>query len=802
MPPGNGIALAVHSEQLTTMFRSYFKTAVRSLLRYKGYSLLNITGLAAGIVCAALICLWVEAELTYNYEFKKHDRLYHIVENQTYNGKVSTFMATPGPMAEAIVQDIPGIAHAARISSERKEVFSTGAKDLNIKGVYADVNMFDMLNISFITGSYAADFNSSSTIVIGERMARNLFGSTNVVGRTIRMNHGNDYMITGVFRNISGNTTFRFEWIGPISVELERRSFLKTSWGANSIRTYVELLPGAAVEAVNRQLYDYLGTKVKTDTRCFLWAMNDWNLHNEFTDGRISGGRIKYVKLFSVIAIIIVVIACINFMNLSTARAEKRAREVGVRKVMGASRSRLAMQFLAESLVLSFIAVLLSVGILYLVLPLFNLVIDKQLSLQLFQPLHAGALIAIGLLTGLLAGSYPALYLSSFNPISVLKNLRLKTGSMAGLVRRGLVTVQFSISIILIIATIIVYQQISHVKSRNLGFDKDNVISLELQGSLKQHFDVVHKDLLETGLVADAALSELPMLQMWNNSGSYSWKGKREDQDLLVTFEGVSPQFLSTMNIQIKEGRNFRTSGGADSNSVIINRAMATQMGAEGRLGGIITNDRQFEIVGIVEDFLYNDMYAPGAPFLFLSDNNRARWLNIRFKQGADRMKAVAAAQQVITAVNPGYPFEFNFVDEAFNKEFRAEMLTGGLATIFSCLAIFISCLGLFGLAAYTAERRTKEIGIRKVMGASVAGLVKLLSSEFVKLVAISCLIAFPAAWWLMDHWLQQYQYHVNISWWVFGAAGITALLIALLTVSYQAMRAALMNPVVSLRAE
>lgn len=784
------------------MFRNYFNIAVRHLRKNKGYSLLNIAGLATGIVCAALICLWIEAELTYNHDIPGYKNLYLVRENQTYDGKTDTYKGTPGPMGKALAGDIPGIEKAARVSGNSRDLFSLREKNMNIDGHYADASLISMLGLQFISGNPATAFQQLHSLVISEQMAASFFGKNDPVGKTLKVNNGDDYMITGVFKALPENGSFKFQWLAPFAVEEQRQEWLKR-WDANGIQTYVQLSPTADLTAINRQMKGYLATKGDIKTECFLQAMDDWNLHDQYTDGKLSGGRIQYVHLFSLIAGIILLIACINFMNLATANSEKRAREVGVRKVMGAGKGRLLLQFMTESLLMAFVAVGLAVLTLTFVLPLFNAVVGKELSLDLLKPLHIIALILIGLVTGLVAGSYPALYLSSFNPVGALKQLKGRGAGLTGFIRRGLVITQFSVSIVLIISTIIVYQQIHHVKSRHLGFEKDRLISVAIQGQLQEHFDALAHDLQQTGLVVDAALSQSTMLSIWYNTSGYSWKGMEPGRDLLITYDGVSPQYIRTMNMQLLAGRDFYADARMDSNNVIINQALAVQMGAEGRVGGILRQGtRAYNIVGIVGDFLYNNMYSNSAPFLLYSYTAYPNYISVRFKQHADISQALAQTEKIFSQYNPGYPFEYTFTDVEFAKLFKEEALTGKLAGIFAGLAIFISCLGLFGLAAYTAERRTKEIGIRKVMGASVAGLTGLLSREFMKLVAISCLLAFPVAWWVMNNWLNEYAYRIAISWWIFIIAGVLAMLIALATVSYQALRAALANPVKSLRAE
>jgi ABC-type antimicrobial peptide transport system permease subunit len=434
----------------------------------------------------------------------------------------------------------------------------------------------------------------------------------------------------------------------------------------------------------------------------------------------------------------------------------------------------------------------------------FNNLVQKELSVDIFQPAHLIYLIAIALITGVLAGSYPAFYLSSFNPIAVLKNIRIKSSASSGFIRQSLVVIQFSASIILIIGTVIIYQQIQHVKKRELGYNKDNLLYINTQGKMVDHFTSIYNDLKNTGVVENAALSDDPVLQVGSNSDNYTWEGKDATKNPLISWENISPQFISTMGMKLVAGRTFYTDAKVDSNNVIINEAFAKQMGKEGRVGGIIRDGgkKAFQIVGIVKDFLYNDMYAPGAPVLLYCNQSANRVLNIRFKKGVNLTDALAKVSTVIKTDNPGYPFEYQFIDDDFDQLFKTETLTGTLAGVFAGLAIFISCLGLFGLAAYTAERRIKEIGIRKVLGASVSGLVGLLSKDFLQLVGISCVIAFPIAFWALHKWLESYQYRVNINWWVFAVAGVLAMMIALATVSFQAIKAALTNPVKSLRSE
>jgi putative ABC transport system permease protein len=788
------------------MIKNYIKTTLRSLLKNRSFSFLNIAGLAIGIACASLIFLWVQDEMMYNHNYAKRDLLYKVYENQTYNGKTSTFFGTPGPMWKAIKAEIPGIKNTARMTGDGDNpLFAVGEKATTEKGNYADPELLSMLQLPFVKGAATNVFAQLKSVVISETMAKKFFGDTDPMGKTLKVDNDQLFTVTGVFKDLPQNSTYQFQWLAPMA-NIDHKQPWMIIWGANWCRTLVELEPNANLAVINQKLSKYIASKTKATntTQCFLFAMNDWNLHNNFTDGKMDGGRIQYVKTFSFIAWIILLIACINFMNLSTARSEQRAKEVGVRKVMGAGKGKLIGQFIGEAVIMSFIAVLVAVGLIYLALPSFNNLVQKELVVDVFDPSHLIYLIGIGVITGLLAGSYPAFYLSGFNPISVLKNIRIKSSASSGFIRQSLVVLQFSVSIILIIGTVIIYQQIQHVKNRSIGYNKDNLVYIQLQGKQADGFAPVYNDLMRSGIVANAALSDDKVLEIGSNNDNYAWDGKDASKNPLISWQNVSPQFISTMGFKLAAGHDFNNDSKIDSNNVIINEAFAKQMSKEGRVGGILREGgtRPLTVIGILKDYLYNDMYGQAAPLVLYNHPVGTSILSIRFKPGVDIQDALTKTGAIVKADYPGYPFEYQFIDSDFKQLFKTETLTGTLAGVFASLAIFISCLGLFGLAAYTAERRIKEIGIRKVLGASVSGLAGLLSKDFLKLVGISCVIAFPFALWGVNKWLQAYQYRVNIDWWVFAVAGITALLIALATVSFQAIKAALMNPVKSLRSE
>ncbi|HJT74591.1 MAG TPA: ABC transporter permease [Chitinophaga sp.] len=792
------------------MFRSYLKVAMRNLFRNKAYNFLNIFGLAIGIVCAGVIFLWVEDEITFDHTHEKRDRIYAVLANWDYSGYTPTFSTIPALAGPEVKRDIPGIKDACRLSSTTPPVlFNIGDKSVYASGRYVDASLFNIFTLPFTEGNAATAFKDLYSIVVTQRTAKKLFGvDKDVVGRRVKMDNKQEYIVGGVLKDIPENSSIRFEWVAPFQIFYQQNSWL-SNWTNNAIDTYVELEPAADPAAIDKKLYNFIQQRApEAINHLFLFNMNKWRLYGNFVNGKPSGGRIQYVRMFSIIAWIILLIACINFMNLATARSEKRAREVGVRKVMGANRKGLVVQFIGEALIMAALACFMAVLIITLVLPACNALMDKNLSLGLEKPLHIAALLLIIFICGLVAGSYPSLYLSSFRPVAVLKGFNIKEGGVS-FIRRGLVVLQFTVSIILIICTAIIYQQIQHVKNRDLGFNKDLLLSMNIQGNMLQHFDAIRQDLLNTGLVENAALTDHETIYGGNNTSAMNWRGKPQNESILVSQRMVSPEFVKTSGMQLIEGRDFYKES-ADSSNVIITESLAKLMGEGSAVGKTIETASPFgpdkllvfKVVGVLKDYVYGDMYTKSDPVVLFCYPPVATLMYVRLKPAADPVAALSAVEKVMTVDNPGYPFAYTFVNDQFNNMFQTEMLVGRLSRVFALLAILISCLGLFGLAAYTAERRTREIGIRKVLGASVTGITALLSRDFLRLVGIACVIGFPLAWWAMSVWLQGYAYRVSIHWWVFVMTGVTAILISLLTVSFQAIRAALMNPVKSLKAE
>ena len=794
------------------MFTNYLKTTFRNLWKNKGYSFLNIFGLAIGIACAGLIFLWVESELSWDQFNTKKQYLYRIKENQKYDTYVATFGSTPAPMAPAMKQDIPGIENTCRIIGYSTKLITIGNRSMYAFPNYADSSMFSMFTLPFVQGNAQTAFAQLYSMVVTEATARKFFGEEkNIIGKTVRVDNKQDYVITGIIKDLPKNSTIQFEWVAPYQIWWNENRQWAQSWGNNDLDTYVELKPNVSARSVDKILYDYIQKhEPKSNARPFLFSAYDWHLRDQFDNGvQTGGGEIEYVHLFSIIAWIILSIACINFMNLATARSEKRAREVGVRKVLGAAKRNLIFQFIGEAILMAALSALLAVNVILAVLPAFNELVQENLTLGLGNPLHIAVLLAITVITGLIAGSYPSLYLSSFNPVFVLKGLKLKdTG--ASLVRKGLVILQFTVSIILIISTIVIYKQIQHVKSRSLGFNKNNLLEIASNDDLNKNYEAIRQDLLNTGVIQSLALSDYTALYGGNNTDGLTWGGKPANSKVLISNRGVSPGFMSTYGLKILEGRDFVITDSITSKkpNVLITESLEKMMGKGSAIGKTMhwdgdTSGTVLNVIGVVNDFMYGDMYnKPDPVFFYCPAYKNMSEMYVRLKPNANVEAALNGIEAVIKKDNTLYPFTYQFTDEKFNKMFLNEQLISELSRVFATLAIFISCLGLFGLAAFTAERRTKEIGIRKVLGATVSSITALLSKDFMQLVAISCIVAFPVAWFVMHNWLQHYKYRIDISWWIFVTAGISALLIALITISFQSIKAAISNPVKSLRTE
>jgi predicted permease len=792
------------------MFKTFFKIAWRNLLKRKVFTTINILGLAIGITCSGLILLWVEDEVNYDGVFPKQDLIYYVPTNQKFEGELYTFYSTPGPLAEDLKEEIPEITKAA-ISWSGEILIANGDTGINRRGRYADPDFLDIFSLKFVEGDVKNALNRPDAIVLTQRTAAAIFGeSTEALHRVLRVDNKYNFTVTGVVENLPDNVTFDFDWLLPFErfqLGEEDMSWAE-EYGNNFADTFVELAPNADFEAVDAKVRALIPSKMKdldiSPNQAFLHTIRDWHLRSAFRNGKKVGGQVTLVRMVGLIGFIILLIACINFMNLSTARSEKRAKEVGIRKVLGSGKKTLVSQFMAEAFITASLSAVLSIVMLLLLLPSFNTLVEKQLELRLYDINHLLSLIGITLVCGFLAGWYPALYLSSFRPVQVLKGLQRKQGH-AALIRKGLVITQFSVSIIFIISTVIVYQQVQYARGRDLGYAKEQLVSIAVNGDIIKEFNPIKQDMIASGHIENVALSNSNMLSGGNNGAGLSWQGGSETEDILVRFRYVSPGFFETMGLTIIEGHGFNENKVADSTNILITESFAKLMGEGSAVGKTVTrNKTEYDIVGVVNDYIYGDVYGNdrSGPVMFYNHPEFGNTLYVKLKQEASVSEAISTIVKVMKQYNPAFPLDYRFENDIFNASFRNEELIGDLSKIFSILAIVISCLGLFGLSAFTAEQRTKEIGIRKVLGASISGIVQLLSNEIIRLLLVALVIAVPVSWWAMHLWLEKFTYRIAIDWRVFVVAGLAATFIALLTISYQSIRSAIANPVKSLRTE
>jgi ABC-type antimicrobial peptide transport system permease subunit len=793
------------------MIRNYIKIAWRNILHNKSSSAINIGGLAVGMTVAILISLWIYNELSFNKYHDNYDRIGQVWQFNNYNGNIASQVSNPAAMAGAI-RDEYGSHFKYVIQSSWTNDYALSFDD-NIffkTGNYVEPETTEMLSLKMLKGTRAG-LDEMNSIMLSESVAEIFFPHEDAMGKIMKVNNKFDVKVTGVYENIPESSSFRYmKVLLPWDLYLSQNPWIakmENPWGSNFTQTYVQITEQGNFEAVTQKIKDVKLDKVtemgkKYNPQVFLHPMSKWHLFSNFENGINKGGRIDNVWLFALIGIFVLLLACINFMNLSTARSEKRAKEVGIRKAVGSKRYQLITQFFSESILISVLAFMFSIVLVTLSLPSFNLLADSNISILWFDPMFWIMGFGFSVITGLFAGIYPAIYLSSFKPVKVLKGT-LQTGRFASLPRKVLVVSQFAISIILIIGTTVVYQQINHAQNRAIGYEKNGLITVSGNDETHKHISAIRSDLIDQGAIVDMTESGSPTTANWNTNGDFKWEGK--DPNLAVDFpnNAVNYEYGKTIGWNIKEGREFSREFGTDSLAFVLNESAVTFMQLEDPIGKILRwNDKPFVIIGIVEDMLIQSPYKPVRPSLFHLSLDSENIFTLKLNPTKSAAESLAKIESVFQTYNPAIPFEAEFVDEEFAKKFGNEKKIGELAALFTFLAIFISCLGLFGLASFVAEQRTKEIGIRKVLGASVTRLWKMLSKDFVFLVLISCIISVPISYYVMDGWLQKFDYHTVINWWVFGLACLGALVITLITVSYQAIKAAMSNPVKSLKTE
>jgi len=793
------------------MIKNYFKTAWRNLHKNKGYSAINIGGLAVGMAVVIIIGLWIWDELSFDKYHKNYDRIARVMQNQTFNGEIGSQFSNPYLMASEIRNKYGSdFKYVVQSSWNNQHTLALGEKKLLKSGSAIEPEITEMLSLNMLSGSRNG-LKDPNSILLSESVSKAFFGDENPINKTLKLDNKVDLKVTGVYEDLPYNTSFReLTFIIPWEFFLKQEIWIKTlenPWGSNFTQTFAQINDNADMAQASAKIKNVKLNAISQDEKrynpvVFLHPMKNWHLRADFKNGVVVGGRIQYVWLFGIIGLFVLLLACINFMNLSTARSEKRAKEVGVRKAIGSARWQLITQFFSESFLVVLLAFFLSLLLVILLLPYFNEIADKKLSLLWTNPLFWGIGLVFSLLTGIIAGSYPALYLSSFQPVKVLKGT-FRVGRFASIPRKVFVVMQFSVSVMLIIGTIIVYQQIQHAKNRPVGYSKDSLITVNSNEVLHSKFEVIRNELKGNQMIVEMTESSSPTTDVWNTNGGFDWEGKDPNQGVDFPNAGVTHEFGKVIDWKIKEGRDFSREFATDSLAFILNESAVKFIGLKKPIGSIIKwEGKPFTVIGVIKDMLVQSPFKPiRASIYHLSvEQENIFLLKLNPKLGAG--KAIEQIETIFKKHDPATAFEFNFVDEEFAKKFDNEERIGKLASVFAILAIFISCLGLFGLASFVAEQRTKEIGIRKVVGATIFNLWTLLSKEFVFLVIISCAIAVPLAWYGMNQWLQKYDYRTTIYWWVFATAILGALLITILTVSFQAIKAARANPVKSLRTE
>jgi putative ABC transport system permease protein len=785
------------------MIKNYIKIALRNLTRHKGYSLINITGLAIGMACCILILLWVQDELRFDRFHKNADNICRVIQDIKFSDHSTTWAITQGPLGPSLKEDFPEIVNFTRVTGRRFRLNHGDQSFDEVLGM-ADGSIFEMFTFPLIEGDPQTALSDPHSIVLTEEMAKKYFGDEHPIGKILKADDQYDFLVTGIMEEFPLNSHFRYDFLIPFIFGRELK-YTVDNWRNSQFSTYVQVQEGISYQEVVQKISGYLYEKptIEKDAKLNLQPLERIHLYSNYEFDR-PHGDITYVTIFSLIAFFILLIACINFMNLTTARSANRAREVGMRKVAGAYRRDLVRQFFGESILLAFIALIFAVGIVVLLLPVFNDLAAKELSFGISGNVHALlVLVGIALLTGIIAGSYPALFLSAFQPAIVLKGT-LHSGTRGSIFRKVLVVLQFSLTILLIVCTTIVYNQMNFMRNRKLGYHKEYLVYAALRGDMRQQFDAVKEELLKNPNILDVTSSGNTPTYGYNFSNSlWRWEGQDPDEEILMRASFIDYNYFETFGMEIIEGRSYSKEFSTDpTEALIVNEEAVKVMGMESPLGKQLgIGDNQAKIIGVVKNYHFRSLKQEIEPLILIL-NPQNCWALFARLNSEDVSKTIGHMEKIWGQFAPGYPFNYRFMDEAIDNLYRSEQQIGTLFGYFSILAIFISCLGLFGLASFMAEQRTKEIGIRKVLGATVSNILLLLSKEFAKWVLIANLIAWPVAYYAMNRWLQGYAYRINIALWSFILAAVLALAIALFTVSYQAVRAATANPADALRYE
>jgi putative ABC transport system permease protein len=794
------------------MIRNYFKIAWRNLIKNKAQSLINITGLSVGMAVAIIISLWILDEVSYNKENPDYHQIAQVYQHNIVNGEIGTYNSLPMPMGAELRSHYGSDFKYVLMSSwTESHILTVGDKKITKSGNFIEPGAPHMLNLKMLKGTLDG-LQETFSMLISASTAKALFGNQDPMNKMILLDNKINAKVTGVYADLPGNSSFSdMSFISPWSLKLVKDDWMthmNNPWGNNSFQVFVQIADHADMQAVSKKIKDAKMRNVAISERrykpeLFLHPMSKWHLYEEFKNGVNTGGRIQYVWLFGIIGVFVLILACINFMNLSTARSQMRAREVGIRKAVGSLRRQLIAQFYMESILVSFFALLFALLLVGLLLPGFNSVADKNMKILWSHPFFWMYCLGFSLITGLIAGSYPALYLSSFQPVKVLKG-NFQAGRFGAIPRKVLVIVQFTVSVILIIGTVVVFRQIQFAKNRPIGYDRDGLVMVPLlTAEIHSHFEAIRNDLMQSGAIVEMSEAGGPTTAVWSTNGGFKWKGKDPNQAVDFPNTGITAGYGKTVGWTFIQGRDFSKTFGTDTTSFVLNESAVKFIGFKSPLGEVISwDDHPFKVIGVIKDMIVESPYEPVRPQIFHLESDPGGFAILKINPQSGASAAMEKIKKTFSAYSPAEPFNFQFVDEEYAKKFGNEERIGKLAGFFAGLAIFISCLGLFGMASFTAEQRIKEIGVRKVLGASVINLWGLLSRDFLVLVMVSLVIAVPLSFYFMSSWLSHYPYHNDVSWWIIVSASAGALLITLLTVSYQAIRAAMANPIKSLKTE
>jgi putative ABC transport system permease protein len=783
---------------MSAILGSFFKISWRSLTKNKVSSIINIGGLAVGLTTAVLLILVISDEFSYDKFHTNLPDIYQVMKNQQHMDGISTGSSTPGPLASSLRKEFPETKYVSR-ACQSEALVRSGDKSLFESTYYADPDFFRMMSFRAIQGNPAVALEDVNTLVLTEGSAKKVFGDENPMGKIVVLDNRKSFKVGAVVADPPTNSTIRFEMILPFA-SFERENAWLNKWDDNRIETWVQLKPSANVTALNGNLTRLVQTRSDdTTVSMFVYPMARLRLYRNFSNGKPAGGNIYLVDMMAAIGLFILLIACINFMNLATARSERRAREVGVRKVLGASRRLIVFQFFSEAILMALVSLAAGIIFAWLLLPAFNHIAHRNITFDLWNWKLSLGLLAVGLFTGLVAGSYPAIFLSRFQPVRVLKGT-VAGGKKGGGLRRALVTFQFVLSIFFIIATIVIYDQIDHIRKRPLGYDQENLIRIAASGDLADKFEVFKNELSGLVGVKEVSAGSDNILQFGAGVTGLDWTGKTPGQEMSILTTDVEFNWTKTMGIKMVEGRDFNPSFGSDTSHILLNQACVDKMGWKSPYVGKKVGDRT--VIGVFANFVFNNPSGIVAPMMVSLNTARLSNFYVRVRNDGHWQETIAQVTKTVKNLNPEFPADLSFTKEGYQERFEAMTYLKITATIFGGMAIFISCLGLFGLSAFLAERRGKEISIRKVLGASARSVWLLLSGDFLKPVLLGLVIAIPLAFLAMQAMLSNIVYRIQLSWWMFVSAGILAIIIALMTVSFQGISAARENPVKNLKGD